>query len=55
MFRVHFFQITKDVKLWLNDKFESKSKRKMDRSVKNVDGLDDMAIPNTKNALLVMR
>lgn len=56
LFLVFFFQITKDVKLWLNDKFESKTKKKMDRSVKNVNDSDDnMAIPSTKNALLVIR
>lgn len=46
-------QITKDVKLWLNDKFESKTKKKLDRSVKKVDELDNAAVQNTKNALLV--
>lgn len=49
-----FMQITKDVKLWLNDKFESKTKKKLDRSVKKADDLDNVAVPNTKNALLVI-
>lgn len=46
-------QITKDVKLWLNDKFESKTKKKMDRSEKKVGDLDNTTVPNTKHALLV--
>lgn len=46
-----FFQITKDVKLWLNDKLEAKVKKVIRKP--QSDDLENK-IPNTRTILLVI-